>query len=75
MNNKTTQIDEALEILKITYSNIRPPFSLDLLEECYRIERDTQYEHDREVPTDRLRKAVTIAVEKEFAETSKSDAL
>ena len=64
-NNAVPQFDP-LRVLKSVYEKIKPNIPWHLVEQCYLIERELQYEHDRDVAVDRLRKLVSVHAELEF---------
>ena len=62
--------DEALEVLRQVYDEIRPDLPWDIVEQCYRIERNYQFHEDRDVRLSKLQRLVTLAVEREMGETA-----
>jgi len=64
-NDTASQFD-ALQVLKGVYDKVKPNVPWHLVERCYEIERDLQYEHDRDVAVDRLRKVVSVHAELDF---------
>jgi hypothetical protein len=63
--DETTQFDP-LQVLKGVFEKVKPNLPWHLIEQCYSIERELQYEHDRDVAVDRLRKVVSVHTELEF---------
>ena len=64
-NDAASQFD-ALRVLRDVYEKAKPNLPWHLVEQCYQIERELQYEHDRDVAVDRLRKVVSVHAELEF---------
>ncbi len=64
--NDTAPQFDPLHVLKGVYDKVKPNLPWHLVEQCYQIERELQYEHDRDVAVDRLRKAVSVHAELEF---------
>jgi len=64
--NETAPQFDPLRVLKGVYEKVRPNLSWHLVEQCYEIERGLQYEHDRDVAVDRLRKLVSVHAEIEL---------
>ena len=64
-NEATPQFDP-LKVLKGVYDKVKPNLPWHLVEQCYQIERELQYEHDRDVAVDRIRKVVSVHAELEF---------
>lgn len=67
MNDPSPQFDP-LNVLRDVYDRVSPNVPWSLVEQCYHIERELQYEHDRDVAVDRLRKVVSVHVELEFTQ-------
>jgi hypothetical protein len=61
--------DEALNVLRSTHERLKLSLPWQLVEQAYSIERELQFEHDRDVPIDRLRKLVSVYVELEFGDS------
>jgi hypothetical protein len=67
MNRNDADTDfDPIKVLKGVYEKVKPNLPWHLVEQCYHIERDLQYEHDRDVAVDRLRKVVSVHAELEF---------
>lgn len=62
--------DEALEVLRQVYNEIRPDLPWEIVEQCYRIERTYQFHEDRDVRLSNLQRLVTLAVDREMAEAA-----
>lgn len=60
--------DEALTVLLEVYRSKNPGFPEKILRESYAIEKLHQFERDREISSNEIRRAVTIAVEKELGD-------
>ncbi len=57
--------DDALQILQTERPTVAPSVPLDLVEAVYRIEERVQFDDDRREAAQKIRNAVTAALEKE----------
>lgn len=62
--------DPGLKVLNEIYDQQPRSVSLKLVQEFYALQRQHQYEEDREVPMAQIRSLVSVAIEKDLAEVS-----
>ena len=64
--------DNALEVLLRVRLEVAPELDETLLRECYAIQRRFQFDRDREIPLDAIRRLVERIVEQEIAAGAKA---
>lgn len=66
-----TQKDEALEVLIEIFGKGKYSFTEDLLRGCYKIQKQYQFDKDRDLPVEHMRRLVEADVAVQLSETQK----